>query len=490
MRRSTSGLTIFASVVFGGFSSAAHADDWTGISFGAGGGYGMVNHELNVSEGPLIPPPIAFDLNVDGLAGEGGFFTLGVGADYQINSRFLIGAFFDYDFMNLDTGLSLAVPPLGGLSASANMEVEDQWSIGGRVGYLANPATLLFVSAGYSHADVSDLTFAATIGGTTTKGVLAGIGDFGGAFVGAGFETKLSHGFSLKAEYRYTNLQSERITLLPDLAPAINDFVTTELAPDIQTVRLSLNYRYGLGSKDQEAVHDASSGPVNRSWTGPYAGIGGGYGAANNNVTLTEGPALPPGFFTVDLDGLSHKGGLFTMGAGYDIQTHPSIVVGGFIDYDLASIEHEDTLSVSFGAPVLNVSLKTEFENILMIGARAGYLTAPDTLLFATAGYARSEMSNLTFAGSIGGGNLAGVLASGETYSGFFAGAGVETMLTSDISLKAEYRYIDLGSEPITLLPGLAPAINNFVSTEFDPVIQTGRVSINYRFGGSSSAGP
>ena len=36
----------------------------------------------------------------------------------------------------------------------------------------------------------------------------------------------------------------------------------------------------------------------------------------------------------------------------------------------------------------------------------------------------------------------------------------------------------------MTLLPSNAPEINEFVSTKFDPTIQMGRLSINYRFGG------
>jgi outer membrane immunogenic protein len=57
-------------------------------------------------------------------------------------------------------------------------------------------------------------------------------------------------------------------------------------------------------------------------------------------------------------------------------------------------------------------------------------------------------------------------------------------MQASTIRTLAEYRYLDLGSENVTLLPSSAPEINEFVSTKFDPTIQVGRVSINYRFRG------
>jgi outer membrane immunogenic protein len=40
----------------------------------------------------------------------------------------------------------------------------------------------------------------------------------------------------------------------------------------------------------------------------------------------------------------------------------------------------------------------------------------------------------------------------------------------------------------MSLLPNDAPEINEFISTKFDPVIQMGRLSINYRFGGRDEA--
>jgi outer membrane immunogenic protein len=54
--------------------------------------------------------------------------------------------------------------------------------------------------------------------------------------------------------------------------------------------------------------------------------------------------------------------------------------------------------------------------------------------------------------------------------------------------LKAEYRYVDLNGETVTLLPNELPEINELVSAKFDPDIQMGRLSINYRFGGNTAA--
>jgi opacity protein-like surface antigen len=64
------------------------------------------------------------------------------------------------------------------------------------------------------------------------------------------WKQKLTDAISLKGEYRYTDVDSSNITLLPDVFPVVNDLISAELDPDIQTVRLSLSYRFGLGREE------------------------------------------------------------------------------------------------------------------------------------------------------------------------------------------------------------------------------------------------
>jgi outer membrane immunogenic protein len=127
-----------------------------------------------------------------------------------------------------------------------------------------------------------------------------------------------------------------------------------------------------------------------------------------------------------------------------------------------------------------------------MVGGRLGYLMWPDTMLFVSGGYANVEAdaTHLSGGASFDGvplGGISGTLIGDKNLSGGFIGGGIETRLTDTLSLKAEYRYIDLGKESVTLLPYDLPEINQLVSTTFDPDIQMGRLSINYRFGGPSS---
>jgi outer membrane immunogenic protein len=188
-----------------GCATPVYADDWTSFYIGIGGGMGAANHDLSLENGPGLPSP-AFGAELSGLGGDGGFFSLGVGLDYQVNSRFVVGGFFDYDWTNFDTSLDASLS-FGGptVGAGADIEVEDMWSIGGRLGYLVSPSTMLFVTAGYTQADVSDLTANVSGLGSVT---LASVGDFDGYFIGGGADMKITNAISIKGEYGYTDLDA------------------------------------------------------------------------------------------------------------------------------------------------------------------------------------------------------------------------------------------------------------------------------------------
>ena len=466
-------------------ASTANAGEWTGVYIGIGGGMGAAVHDLTFENGPLVPAP-AFGAELSGIGGEGAFFSLGAGADYQVNSRFVVGAFFDYDWANIESDvLNLQIGPPVNIAAEANIEVEDVWSVGGRLGYLVTPSTMLFLSGGYSRADISDLTLSASglggFGGLT----LAGVGDFDGYFIGGGAEIKLTKSLSIKGEYRYTDFDDETITLVPGtpIAGLVNGFVTTKLDPDIQTARVALTYRFGLGAHDTDEPA-AEAAPVG-SWSQFYIGAGGVSAFGNNELTLTPGPLLAG--FGVDaslgLDALGSQGAGFTVGLGVDRQYDDKFVFGVFADYTRHSNEFEIGLNV--GA-LVSGSLNYEIEDEWSIGARAGYLVTPSTLLFTSVGYSRLSLSDTTLQGTFLGAPVGPiVLADNGSFGGVFLGSGIEMKLSDSLSLKGEYRYLFADGDQIDLLPGvtLGPfTANDFVSAELSPDIQSVRLSLDYRF--------
>lgn len=466
------------------FSPLVLADQWSGPYIGIGGGYGIANEDLNFAPGPLLGGVIGGNLEIDGLASKGGFLSLSAGYDHQLNRSLVAGVFVDYDFADIDGDISVNLGGPGGLDASADFQIEKQLSIGGRLGVLISPSTLLFGTAGYAHVETSDINFNVSAGGFGVSGVLAAVPNLDGYFLGGGIETKLGHGLSLKAEYRYTDLGPERIELLPGILPP--GFVTSTLEPIIQTGRLSLNYRFGEHDGD---VADDAARAIAKSWTGGYVAASIGYGAADNQISLFNQPGFPLPF-NATIDGAGFKGGAFGVGGGYDIQAG-RFVFGALADVQRDTLRNDVSANLNIlGLVGIGADVRTRIDDIFMTGVRLGYLTSPDTLVFASGGYANADVGDARFnvnLSVLGGPPVpiaSGTLIEGKRFSGFFLGGGIEARLTDAISLKAEYRYIDLGSDRVVLLPDLAPAINDVVATEIDPTIQTGMVSIVYRFGG------
>jgi len=190
---------------------------WTGFYLGGGVGSGAVVHELT------IDTPAVNILSFDGIGGQGYFGKVIAGYDHQMSPSIVVGVFADYDFSNISTDLSV----VGGLF-NASLEHKNSWSIGGRAGFLSSPTTLWYATLGYSQAKY-DLT--STIGSLDVP-------DFHGIFWGGGVESQFVGGWSLRAEYRYTNFGRESVFNIPAV-------IDIGLEPSMHTAHLALTYKFG-----------------------------------------------------------------------------------------------------------------------------------------------------------------------------------------------------------------------------------------------------
>ncbi len=195
---------------------------WTGFYLGAGGGGAATSSDLKALIG-------SFTLaEANGIGGVGGFGTVQVGYDRQF-SRFVGGVFADYDFDSVDSKVSFFN---GHLSFPFNLN--DSWTVGGRLGYLVNPNTLAYALAGYTEA-----TFDLPAGTHNST--------FEGYTVGGGLETNLTGNLFLKLEYRFTGLDQNTIftaKIWEGEEECYKLFKVTD-QPDIQTGRLVLTYKFG-----------------------------------------------------------------------------------------------------------------------------------------------------------------------------------------------------------------------------------------------------
>lgn len=210
---------------------------WTGFYIGAGIGAGASVTDLSVNEygyeydhgyptalargsegGGELSSAELFGL--DGIGGEGVFGTVQLGYDRQLSSRFVIGAFVDYDFSDISTEVRL-------FGDKAEIDLDHMWSAGVRLGWLATPDTMWYALVAYTQGeyDISEL------GG--------GDLEFNGWSLGAGVETRLGDNWSLKGEYRFTQFDKE--TLFSDID--YRGGFDVEAEPSVHTARLVLSYR-------------------------------------------------------------------------------------------------------------------------------------------------------------------------------------------------------------------------------------------------------
>lgn len=176
-------------------ANSAQAQNWTGFSVGVGGGVGFLDSNINANgsrsdqvgcatglggcTAGLVVREIDqnFSSSFSELGDAAGFFTLQGAYDYQFANRWVAGGFVDADWSGMSGHAKqsenslitfvCATPPNcegepdGSFSPSNGLidaEVSTNWSVsvGGRLGWLANPNTLLYFLASYTHADLGD----------------------------------------------------------------------------------------------------------------------------------------------------------------------------------------------------------------------------------------------------------------------------------------------------------------------------------------------
>lgn len=175
----------------------APSTSWSGVYLHGGGGYAISNTTVGV--------PGFFE--IDGLGAEGFTLSAGGGADLQMG-QVVVGVFGDWTW---DQDHDFTISAFGG---SASTGINERWAAGGRAGVLVGSA-LAYGLVGYTDASLD-------------------IGDHAGVVYGGGVELPIGSGFSLKTEYRYSDLETV-------------SYGPVEVDPDIHEVGVKLAYKIGVG---------------------------------------------------------------------------------------------------------------------------------------------------------------------------------------------------------------------------------------------------
>jgi len=212
------------------------------------------------------------------------------------------------------------------------------------------------------------------------------------------------------------------------------------------------------------------------SWTGFYVfgGAGGGVWDADTFARVTGvGTAL-------NINQRQGGDGWFgTVGAGYDWQFNTSWVAGAFVDGQFGSLR--GTLQ----DPTFGITGTIKDQDNYAVGARLGYLVAPNVLSYVNGGYSGSHWSGtsqLTLAGF-----PTVIHTNAFDLNGGFVGGGVENNL--DIFgitapgwfMKTEYRAVYYGNKNVNeLFNGTNALVGRDIA--FKPLVETVQTSLVYRF--------
>ncbi|RAZ90527.1 porin family protein [Mesorhizobium hawassense] len=195
------------------------------------------------------------------------------------------------------------------------------------------------------------------------------------------------------------------------------------------------------------------------NWSGLYVGFGVGAGANVHEIGTDFAP--------ISLNGIGGEGIFGQATVGYDYMVSQRFLLGGLLD------AHVGTIKTSLDAFGLNADVKETYG--FDVGVRAGYLVTPSTLGYVLGGYAWQKYKLDTNAG----------FGMDWDQGGYFVGAGVETAINSNWTLKGEYRYTRFSTKDDLLSQFGAPdgALN------LDTSRHTFEVAASYRFNAANGGG-
>lgn len=178
-----------------------------------------------------------------------------------------------------------------------------------------------------------------------------------------------------------------------------------------------------------------------QGFEGSYAGLYTGYAWAEDEGTSYSVVTDSKTGWTQDTDPRSVQFGAL---AGYNWLLGAQWLLGIEADYEGRADSGDDTLQEFNGLRANEYHGSSSVQSSGSLRARAGYLPAPDLLLFATAGYAYAEVEREWHDD---------FLADSETQSngqdGWTVGLGAEYLLSQAFSARVEYRYADFGTEKV-----------------------------------------
>lgn len=410
---------------------------WSNIYIGGFFGAGGITNNIEI--------PALGTGNFNGFGGEGIQGGGRLGFNHQF-SDFVFGLEGEVAGSGIET--TLDIPGLISVDAGTTLTL----SASARAGYLTNPDTLAYLIGGFTHADFD----------VDIPGLLSLSEDLNGFHIGAGIETRLNNALTARAEYRYTQYSGVDF----DTGGILN------VEPSTHTGSLGLSWQFydaATGQFQSPFGDDDSTGSSNsRDWSSFFAGVYFGGGSVAYDTSL---PAVAPGNF----NGTSGEGFLGGGLAGYNHQLSQRFVAGiqGEVGYEGLEINTNIPAIPALGglagaAAGLSFDADAGLDFAAAVSLRLGALANDDALVYLIGGYSYAQFEITASSLLLPGGSF----SLSENFSGFHIGTGVETRVTDNVNLRAEYRYTQYSGEDF----GLGAIL------DIEPSSHTGRIAVTWQF--------
>lgn len=357
---------------------------WSGTYAGAGFNYGPGVLRINNSE----------DGGADSLAGA----TFLGGHDY----RFLSRGRHDF-YMGFAVGASILERTLEEKTASYFYELETSYDVdvGGRLGYAPHDDAFAFAQVGYSLSNFNGYYRDANATSATRDSQVVH-----GYHYGIGMEGALMAGSSIRIDWMVRDRESFGLgTYAPTTTFDGRDF----------TSRLALVFRFGKRPEGKKVIEVDDS-----VFNGLYLGIKGHHSVSGN--ARSDGSDTR----TMGFEGIG-TGGYVGIGTHRLFPEHQDIYLG-------VEFQGETTLSDShevYEGRGESVRRPMNFD----LGVRVGYLPHPTTMIYLSSGYSWVQMKFNSTSG----------IQKEEFLDGFSLGAGIETLLYQNLTMRFDWTYADVG---------------------------------------------
>jgi outer membrane immunogenic protein len=236
LRRVLAGIAMAGGIAVPSAAMAQGAPNWTGFYLGAGVGASSISvgntHRLVGAATPYL---------TSSSGGRGVLGTAMLGYDHRLGSSVVAGLFADYDF-GKGSEADLTDLTTGGVARLMTYSLARSWSLGVRLGVLATPSSLVYLTGGTTGANARQLDLTAVDGASIDRHYPGH--KLRGGFVGAGLETSLGQNVALRLEYRYADFGEKS---LQRLTTSTGAFISTlgEFDVATQSVRAVLSYKFG-----------------------------------------------------------------------------------------------------------------------------------------------------------------------------------------------------------------------------------------------------